>query len=156
MPTRLARPALAAALLALALPAQADTALTERYIAASEQLSQSMLSALASCAPGLNLTGTELAYTPAMRNAVSCVIDSHLDRFGRAETEAMIAEAEAMSARGFSSLAEMAAMQADYPRLSAAHMMELNQSCGTIEASQDLPLTRLMAQNMGQIAACFQ
>jgi hypothetical protein len=33
--------------------------------------------------------------------------------------------------------------------------MELNQECGTLEASRELPMNRLMRENMSRLTACF-
>lgn len=136
-------------------PAHADSELRDRYIVATQQMGEGMMEMVQACAPEIDTSEIDFDYTPGMVEAVDCVIDSHIERFGRAETEALVEEAEAMGERSFSSLQEMAAMQQDYPRLSEPAMLEINQACGTIEASRDLPLSRLMQENMAQMAACF-
>lgn len=149
-------PALAlAACLFAAGPAQADEDLRDRYIAASQKMGESMLEVIEACATGIDTSGIDFEYTDRMIESVDCVVETHIERFGRDETEALVEEAEAMGERSFSSLQEMAAMQEDYPRLSAPEMLEINQACGTIQASQDLPISRLMRENMADLAACF-
>jgi hypothetical protein len=136
-------------------PVQADTELRDRYVAASQQMGENMLKVIEDCAPGLDTSGIDFEHTPRMMEAVGCVIDTHIERFGRDETEALVAEAEAMGERSFSSLQEMGTMQQDYPRLSSPGMVEITQQCGVVEASQDLPISRLMQDNMGELMACF-
>lgn len=156
MPVSRILPVLAvAAALAPLSSAQADSELRDRYIAASQQMGEGMLKVVQACAPQIDMSEIDFDYTPRMVEAVSCVVDTHIDRFGRAETVALVEEAEAMGERSFSSLQEMTTMQQDYPRLSDPAMLEINQTCGTIEASRDLPLTSLMQENMAQMAACF-
>lgn len=145
----------AVALAALS-PVRADTELRDRYIEATQQMGENMLKVVQACAPEIDVSEIDFDYTPRMVEAVGCVVDTHIDRFGRAETVALVEEAEAMGERSFSSLQEMAMMQQDYPRLSEPAMLEINQACGTIEASRDLPLSRVMQENMAQMAACFQ
>ena len=128
--------------------AAADNELRDRYIAASQQMGENMLEVIEGCAPGIDTRDIDFEYSPRMMDAVSCVIDTHIERFGRDETEALVEEAEAMGERSFSSLQEMGTIQQDYPRLSSEGMIEITQQCGVIEASQDLPLTRLMRDNM--------
>jgi len=135
--------------------AQADNELRDRYIEATQQMGENMLEVVKACAPEIDMSEIDFDYTPRMVEAVGCVVETHIDRFGRAETEALVEEAEAMGERSFSSLQEMATMQQDYPRLSEPEMLEINQACGTIEASRDLPLSNVMQENMAQMAACF-
>jgi hypothetical protein len=49
----------------------------------------------------------------------------------------------------------MASLQQDYPELSSEAMIELNQECGTLEASRELPMNQLMRDNMSRLAACY-
>lgn len=135
--------------------AQADPELRDRYIAASQQMGENMLTVIEACAPDLDTRDVDFDYTPRMNDAVECIIETHIDRFGRDETVALVEEAEAMGQRTFSSLQEMASIQQDFPRLSTQGMMEITQQCGAIEASQDLPLTQLMQDNMAVLTACF-
>lgn len=135
--------------------ARADEELRDRYIAATQELGESMLEMMRACAPDIDMSGVDFEYTPRMEEAVACVIDAHIDRLGRPATVELVEQAEAMGARPFSSIQEMAELQQDYPRLSDPAMLEINQTCGTMEASQDLPLNRLMRENMDRMAACF-
>jgi hypothetical protein len=49
----------------------------------------------------------------------------------------------------------MSTLQQDYPRLSDPALVEINRECGTLEASRDLPMNRLMQKNMAKMAACL-
>ena len=133
----------------------ADDGLRDRYIAASQQIGETMLDVIEDCAPDLDTSGIDFEYTERMVDSVECVVETHTDRFGKDETEALVEEAEAMADRTFASLQEMATLQQEYPRLSDSAMLEINQACGTVEASQDLPLSRLMQDNMAKLAGCF-
>lgn len=133
----------------------ADEELRDRYIAATQAMGENMLDVLRDCAPEIDYSGIDFEYSPEMTEAVGCVVEGHIERVGRDETVALVEEAEAMGQRSFGSLQDMTTMQEDYPRLSSQAMMELSQECGTIEASQDLPLSQLMRENMGELAACF-
>ena len=136
-------------------PAFADTDLRDRYIAASQAMGENMLTMLKACAPQLDMSDIDFEFSERMTESVSCVVETHIDRFGRDETEALVEEAEAMGQRSFSSLQEMSSIQTDYPRLSNDAMLEISQACGTIEASQDLELTQFMVDNMSSLTACF-
>ncbi|MBY6205194.1 hypothetical protein [Halomonas denitrificans] len=135
--------------------AYADDGLRDRYVAASQQIGETMLDVIEDCAPDLDTSGIDFEYTERMVASVECVVETHIERFGRAETVALVEEVEAMADRTFSSLQEMATLQQDYPRLSDPAMLEINQDCGTVEASQDLPLSALMQDNMAKLAGCF-
>lgn len=154
MPTHRALPVLAAFFLFLP-AAQADSELRDRFIAASERMGQNMLDVIGACAPGIDTSGIEMEYTPRMTEAANCVVDTHVERFGREETEVLVEQAEAMAERSFSSLQEMSRLQQDYPRLSDPALIEINQQCGTLEASRELPMNQLMQENMAQLADCF-
>lgn len=136
-------------------PVSADSALTERYIVATQSMGENMLEMIESCAPGLDTSEVHFDYTPRMREAVSCIITNHVDQLGYDQTVALVEQAEAMGQRSFASLHAMASTQEDYPLLSSEVMIELTQSCGTVEASQDLPMGDLMRNNMDKMAACF-
>lgn len=136
-------------------PAHADDELRDRYIAATQVMGDQMLDVINDCAPDIDTSEIDFDYSDRMTEAVGCVIDGHIERFGKDETEALVGEMEALSERSFSSLQEMSTLQAEYPRLSDEALMELNMSCGTMEASQDLDLTRLMQDNMAALASCF-
>lgn len=156
MPTlRLLSAAALAAGLAVVAPAQADTELRDRYITASQKMGQGMLQVIKACAPEVDTSGIDFEYSPRMIDAVDCVIETHIERFGREETVALVEQAEAMGERSFSTLKEMSDMQEDYPRLSDPVMGEIHQACGTIAASQDLPITGLMRENASKMAECF-
>ncbi len=147
---------LAALAVVVALPnAHADSELRDRFIAASQDMGESMMKAVKACAPEIDISGIDFEYTPRMVEATECVVETHIERFGRAETEALVEQAEAMSERSFSSLQEMTMLQQDYPALSSPELVEINQNCGTLEASSDLPMNRVMRENMSQLAACF-
>lgn len=133
----------------------ADEGLRDRYITASQNIGENMLDVIEECAPALDTRGIDFEYTERMADSVECVVEAHIDRFGRDETEALVDEAEAMAGRSFSSLEEMTTLQQEYPRLSDPAMLEINQACGTVEASKDLPLSRLMQDNMAKLAGCF-
>ena len=135
--------------------AQADGGLRDRYIAATQEMGENMLAVMQACVPDVDMSDVDFDYTPRMTEAVACVIETHIDRFGRPATVDLVEQAEAMGERSFSSLREMTEIQQEYPRLSDPAMLEINQTCGTIEASQDLPLSRLMRENMDKMAACF-
>lgn len=137
------------------LPVQADDELRDRYIAATQVMGDKMLKVINDCAPDIDTSDVDFDYSERMTEAVGCVIEGHIDRFGKGETEALVGEMEALSERSFSSLQEMTALQTEYPRLSENAMMELNMACGTMEASQDLDLTRVMQDNMASLAGCF-
>src|SRR6056297_1621356 len=143
------------ACLSAANPAQADTELRDRFIAAGQQMGEGMLEVMKGCAPDIDTSEVDLEYTPRMTEAVSCVVDRHIERFGRDETVALVEQAEAMGERPFSSLQEMATIQEDYPKLSTPAMAEFNQACGMVEASQDSSMARLMQENMAELTACF-
>jgi hypothetical protein len=134
---------------------RADDELRDRYIAATQEMGENMLAVMQACAPDVDMSDVDFDYTPRMTEAVACVIETHIDRFGRPATVELVAQAEAMGERSFSSLQEMTEIQQEYPRLSDTAMLEINQACGTIEASQDLPLSRLMRENMDKMAACL-
>ncbi|MGK7297371.1 MAG: hypothetical protein ACNS61_16365 [Candidatus Wenzhouxiangella sp. M2_3B_020] len=135
--------------------ARADDELRDRYIAATQEMGKTMLDVMQACAPDVDMSGVDFDYTPRMTEAVGCVIETHIDRFGRPATVELVEQAEAMGERSFSSFREMTEIQQEYPRMSDPAMLEINQVCGTIEASQDLPLSRLMQENMDKMAACF-
>lgn len=146
----------AAALLAALNPAaRADTELKDRLVAASEQMGENMLDVIRACAPDIDMSGIEVEYTPRMTESVACVVDTHIERFGRDETEALVEQAEQMAERSFSTLQEMTRLQQEYPRLSSSELVEINQQCGTLEASRELPMNQLMQENMAQLSACF-
>jgi hypothetical protein len=144
-----------AAVAAAVSTAQADEALRDRFIAASERTGENMLDVIRECAPDIDTSGIEVEYTPEMTEAANCVVDTHIERFGRDETEALVEQAEAMAERSFSSLQEMSTLQQDYPRLSDPALVEINRECGTLEASRDLPMNRLMQENMAKMSACL-
>ena len=135
--------------------ARADDDLRDRYIAATQEMGKTMRDVMQACAPGVDLSEVDFEYTPRMTESVACVIEIHVDRFGRPATVELVEEAEAMGERSFSSLQEMTEIQQEYPRLSDPAMLEISRTCGTFEASQDLPLSRLMRENMDKMAACF-
>jgi len=118
-------------------------------------MGEQMLEVIRRCAPDVDTSSVDFDYSPKMIEAVSCLIDRHIDRFGRAETVTLVEQAEAMSERSFSSMQEMATMQEDYPQLSTPAMGELNQACGMVEASQESSMARLMQNNMSELMACF-
>lgn len=147
---------LAALALAAVVPtAHADTELRDRFIAASQQMGENMMEVVQACAPDLDLSEVNFDYTPGMVEATECVVDTHIERFGRSETEELVEQAEAMAERSFSSLQEMTTFQQEYPQLSRPELVEINQSCGTLEASNDLPMNRIMRENMMQLMECF-
>jgi hypothetical protein len=135
--------------------AYGDQELKDRFVAASEEMGKGMMALVKSCAPGVDLSGVDGEYTPQMVDAAHCVVDTHIQRFGRAETETLVAEAEAMAERSFSSFQEMNALQQDYPLLSGQALLEINRSCGTFDASRDFPLNRVMRQSMASMADCL-
>ncbi|GEM_PF-6349068 len=145
---------IAAALLASG-SARADAELRDRYILASQKMGENMLKVIEACAADLDTSDIDFDYTPRMTEAVGCIIDKHIQRYGRDETVALVEDAEAMGERSFSSLQDMASIQQEYPRLATPGMMEITQQCGVIEASRDLPLTKLMQDNMATLAPCF-
>jgi len=145
----------AAAGLSFLSTAQADSELVDRYVAASQKAGEQMLKLVEGCAPGIDTSEVDFEYSDRMTEAVNCLIETHVERFGREETVRLVEDAEAMSERGFSSFSEMMDMPDDYPRLTSPEVAEINQECGTVEASQDMPLSRLMQENMDQMMACF-
>jgi hypothetical protein len=152
---RIAAVAVLAAACSAPAVAQSDAELRERFIAASEQMGENMLDVIRDCAPDIDMSGIEVEYTPAMTEAAHCVVETHIERYGKDETEVLVEQAEAMAERSFSSLQEMANMQQDYPELSSEALIELNQECGTLEASRELPMNQLMRDNMSRLAACY-
>lgn len=134
---------------------RADPDLNQRFIAASQKMGEGMIELVKSCAPSIDLSGVDAEFTPRMREATECVVDTHIERFGRGQTEELVEQAEAMAAQSFSSLQEMTTLQQDYPRLSSPDLLEINRSCGTLEASNDLPMNRVLRENMAQMTDCF-
>jgi hypothetical protein len=135
--------------------AQADSELIDRYVAASQQAGKQMLKLVENCAPGIDTSEVDFEYSERMTESANCLIETHVERYGRDETVALVEDAEAMSEREFSSFSEMMDMPEDFPRLTSPEVAEINQECGTVEASQDMPLSRLMQENMDQMMACF-
>jgi len=134
--------------------ASGNQGLKDRFVVASEEMGEAMMEMVRSCAPGIDLSGVESAYTPRMVDAAHCVIDLHVDQFGQAETEALVSQAEAMAEQSFSSFQEMESLQQNYPRLSNPALSEINRSCGTFEAANDYSLNRVMRQSMASMADC--
>lgn len=148
-------PAACVALMLAPVPAVADSDLVDRYIAASQKSAQSMLDVLKTCAPQVDFSSVNFDFTPKMREGVECVIDAHIEQTNRAETVALVEEAEAMADAGFDSMREMISLQEQYPRLGNDRMMGINQSCGTIEASREQPLYQVVQNNMAALTPCF-